>query len=119
VKAPRERLRNEDLAPRARFGNIHCYNNVIETAKYATISVSGAVTLVESCIYSNTLVATSFSHAKDKLTMYLNAITGPEAPSGTTSGYRTVFNTGKGAGQTVFHLHLHLLGGRDFRWPPG
>jgi histidine triad (HIT) family protein len=36
-----------------------------------------------------------------------------------TGGYRTVFNTGKGAGQTVFHLHLHLLGGRDFRWPPG
>jgi len=36
-----------------------------------------------------------------------------------TSGYRTVFNTGRGAGQTVFHLHLHLLGGRDFRWPPG
>ena len=38
---------------------------------------------------------------------------------GLASGYRTVFNTGKGAGQTVFHLHLHLLGGRDFRWPPG
>jgi len=36
-----------------------------------------------------------------------------------TGGYRTVFNTGKGAGQTVFHLHLHLLGGREFRWPPG
>jgi histidine triad (HIT) family protein len=33
--------------------------------------------------------------------------------------YRTVVNTGKGAGQTVFHLHMHLLGGRDFRWPPG
>jgi histidine triad (HIT) family protein len=36
-----------------------------------------------------------------------------------TEGYRTVVNNGRGAGQSVFHLHLHLLGGRDFRWPPG
>ena len=35
------------------------------------------------------------------------------------SGYRTVINNGSGAGQSVFHLHLHLLGGRHFRWPPG
>jgi histidine triad (HIT) family protein len=35
------------------------------------------------------------------------------------SGYRTVMNTGSGAGQTVFHLHMHLLGGRAFDWPPG
>lgn len=35
------------------------------------------------------------------------------------SGYRTVINTNAGAGQSVFHLHLHLLGGRSFRWPPG
>jgi histidine triad (HIT) family protein len=35
------------------------------------------------------------------------------------SGYRTVFNNGAGASQAVFHLHLHLLGGRNFRWPPG
>jgi histidine triad (HIT) family protein len=34
-------------------------------------------------------------------------------------GYRTVINNGRGAGQSVFHVHLHLLGGRDFRWPPG
>lgn len=34
-------------------------------------------------------------------------------------GYRTVFNNGAGAGQSVFHLHLHVLGGRNFRWPPG
>ena len=34
-------------------------------------------------------------------------------------GYRTVINNGRGAGQSVFHLHLHLLGGRHFRWPPG
>ena len=35
------------------------------------------------------------------------------------SGYRVVINSGKGAGQVVFQLHLHLLGGRDFSWPPG
>lgn len=35
------------------------------------------------------------------------------------NGFRTVVNTGEHAGQTVFHLHVHLLGGRDFTWPPG
>ena len=34
-------------------------------------------------------------------------------------GYRTVMNTNAGAGQTVFHIHLHLLGGRKLDWPPG
>ena len=34
-------------------------------------------------------------------------------------GYRTVFNTNLDAGQTVFHIHLHLLGGRVMHWPPG
>lgn len=35
------------------------------------------------------------------------------------SDYRTVFNCGPGAQQTVFHLHLHVLAGRPFTWPPG
>ncbi|GAA1929960.1 histidine triad nucleotide-binding protein [Nocardioides lentus] len=35
------------------------------------------------------------------------------------SGYRLVFNTGAEAGQTVFHTHLHVVGGRDLGWPPG
>lgn len=35
------------------------------------------------------------------------------------SGYRTVINTGAGAGQSVFHLHVHVLGGRTLNWPPG
>lgn len=34
-------------------------------------------------------------------------------------GYRVVMNCNAAAGQTVFHLHLHLLGGRNFTWPPG
>ncbi|HEX6976047.1 MAG TPA: histidine triad nucleotide-binding protein [Vicinamibacterales bacterium] len=35
------------------------------------------------------------------------------------SGYRTVFNCNAAAGQTVFHIHLHVLGGRSLAWPPG
>jgi histidine triad (HIT) family protein len=35
------------------------------------------------------------------------------------SGYRTVINTNADAGQTVFHIHLHVLGGRSLAWPPG
>jgi histidine triad (HIT) family protein len=34
-------------------------------------------------------------------------------------GYRTVLNVGPKSGQSVFHLHLHLVGGRDLKWPPG
>ncbi len=34
-------------------------------------------------------------------------------------GYRVVVNCGEGAGQTVFHIHYHLLGGRPMKWPPG
>jgi histidine triad (HIT) family protein len=35
------------------------------------------------------------------------------------SGYRVVTNVGRDAGQTVFHMHLHVLGGRQMSWPPG
>ncbi len=35
------------------------------------------------------------------------------------SGYRTVMNCNAGAGQSVFHIHLHVLGGRGMQWPPG
>ena len=35
------------------------------------------------------------------------------------TGYRLVFNTGAQAGQTVWHVHAHVLGGRDLAWPPG
>ena len=38
---------------------------------------------------------------------------------GIEDGYRTVFNVGPKSGQSVFHLHLHLVGGRELTWPPG
>jgi histidine triad (HIT) family protein len=41
------------------------------------------------------------------------------AQEGLDAGYRTVFNTGGAAGQTVHHVHGHVLGGRDLGWPPG
>ena len=36
-----------------------------------------------------------------------------------STGYRTVFNCNEDGGQTVYHIHLHLLGGRKLGWPPG
>lgn len=39
--------------------------------------------------------------------------------SNLTAGYRLVFNTGADAGQSVFHAHAHVLGGRSLQWPPG
>lgn len=41
------------------------------------------------------------------------------AAEGIGDAFRLVVNSGAGAGQEVFHLHLHLLGGRSFTWPPG
>ncbi len=41
------------------------------------------------------------------------------ASLGLSEGYRLVFNNGPAAGQLVYHIHLHLLGGRKFAWPPG
>jgi histidine triad (HIT) family protein len=38
---------------------------------------------------------------------------------GIEDGYRTVYNVGPRSGQSVFHLHLHMMGGRDMKWPPG
>ncbi|MEN8721210.1 MAG: histidine triad nucleotide-binding protein [Oceanococcaceae bacterium] len=41
------------------------------------------------------------------------------AKHGYADAFRLVINTGADAGQTVFHLHMHLIGGRDLQWPPG
>jgi histidine triad (HIT) family protein len=39
--------------------------------------------------------------------------------AGLTNGYRLVINTGEDGGQTVYHMHMHILGGRQMAWPPG
>jgi len=49
----------------------------------------------------------------------LNGAKEAAAKLGVGDGYRTVLNTGKKAGQEVFHIHLHVLAGRPFQWPPG
>ena len=49
----------------------------------------------------------------------LVAVAGKIAAEAGLDGYRMVFNTGADGGQTVFHTHLHLLGGRAMTWPPG
>ncbi|GAB3459608.1 histidine triad nucleotide-binding protein [Streptomonospora sediminis] len=53
----------------------------------------------------------------DEIAREAHAIAAAEGIDST--GYRLVFNTGPGSGQTVFHLHCHLLGGRGMEWPPG
>ena len=55
----------DDRAPRVRFGNVHAFNNFIDGAKNANISVTGAVTLVDHCFYKDCQIATTFSHAAD------------------------------------------------------
>jgi histidine triad (HIT) family protein len=47
------------------------------------------------------------------------AISSIAAEHGVENGYRVVTNVGRDAGQSVFHLHFHLIGGREMSWPPG
>ena len=49
----------------------------------------------------------------------LRAVGEVAAQEGLGEGFRLVFNTGAQAGQSVFHVHAHVLGGRRFGWPPG
>ena len=56
-------------------------------------------------------------HCLSEMAVMANKIADSEGIS--ESGYRWVINTGNDGGQTVHHLHLHLLGGRQLQWPPG
>ena len=55
----------------------------------------------------------------DVLVDLVNAAAAVAEQDGLADGYRLVLNTGRAAHQTVFHVHLHVLGGRSMSWPPG
>lgn len=63
--------------------------------------------------------AAELAQANPSALAHLFTIASTLAATAGLSGYRTVFNTGESAGQSVFHAHLHVLGGRSFAWPPG
>ena len=63
--------------------------------------------------------AASLAKISSTITAALFTATSEIAAERALTGYRTVFNTGAAAGQSVFHAHLHLLGGRGLAWPPG
>ena len=61
-------------------------------------------------------------HGEDELLagrLFLTAKKIAEQDGLADSGYRTVMNCNEAAGQSVFHIHLHVMGGRNFSWPPG
>ena len=59
------------------------------------------------------------TEAQENLVGHLMRVTGIVARQEGYSDYRVLVNNGAGAGQTVFHLHLHVIGGRSLSWPPG
>ena len=63
--------------------------------------------------------AAELAAAEPETVAHLVDVAAGVAASDGVEDYRLVFNTGAGVGQTVFHTHLHLLGGRAMTWPPG
>lgn len=63
--------------------------------------------------------AAALAQMSPVITAALFSAAGEIAKTEGLDGYRSVFNTGASVGQSVFHAHLHLLGGRSFTWPPG
>jgi histidine triad (HIT) family protein len=63
--------------------------------------------------------ADEIEEADEPLVGHLFTVARQVATDEGLSDYRLVMNNGEGAGQSVFHIHLHLLGGRAMQWPPG
>ena len=63
--------------------------------------------------------ASDATETEEALLGHLHLVAAQLAQQHQLTAYRVVMNNGAGAGQTVFHIHLHVLGGRPFHWPPG
>ena len=59
------------------------------------------------------------THEDERLVGHLMRVAGIVAKEQGFDDFRLIVNNGAGAGQTVFHLHLHVIGGRGLHWPPG
>ncbi|MDP2014043.1 MAG: HIT domain-containing protein [Actinomycetota bacterium] len=59
------------------------------------------------------------AQAPELLPALVDAAAAVAAEAGLSDAYRLVFNTGEAVGQSVLHVHAHVLGGREFTWPPG
>ena len=97
-----------------------------KTAMYAAPQPKEPVPVVIAALHPK-MLALSAEQANGTHTYFVppehtakaRALIGPTAMICAERGYRTVFNCGAGAQQSVFHLHLHVLAGRAFTWPPG
>lgn len=89
--------------------NIVAFNDIAPQAPTHVIIVPTLHTENAAGVARNSSVIIAAMHqAADQIAAERNLV-----------GYRTVFNTGAEAGQSVFHAHMHLLGGRKLAWPPG
>jgi len=100
---PSDKVYENDLAFAFRDINPQAPTHVLIVPKKHIASLNEASQEDQALLGHLTLVAS-------KLADQLGIVAG---------GYRTVINTGAGAGQSVWHIHVHLLGGRVMGWPPG
>ena len=93
---------------------------MIEEAEDGDAELLGHLLLVakkvakEQVLTNQKKVVCSFDQSEHSIILFL-----PIPLQGLTDGYRLVVNNGKDGAQSVYHLHIHVMGGRQMNWPPG
>ena len=88
----------------------HAYNLNISSTKSMTGHCLGAAGVIEAIACIQTVI-------HDIIPPTINHFTDDEGID--SKGFRTIFNTNDDGGQTVYHIHMHIMGGRQMQWPPG